>query len=193
LLCYEAAGLRPWQQRSIHLGDGRHREQAMVIALARLFRNRQWNRGFTLIELLIVILIVGILAAVATPLYLGYIKDAKTAEAKAVAGSLWTAVQSNAIASCGTAVTVANAYAKAGLTAGGTTTPARWSVTPGGDVTVACADGAISPNQTVFTVTGVAAASDVSYIQVQLNYNSGTNPPSRLKCSTDSGTKFIDC
>ena len=43
------------------------------------------------------ILIVGILAAVATPLYLGYIKDAKTAEAKAVAGSLWTAVQSNAI------------------------------------------------------------------------------------------------
>ena len=73
----------------------------MVMGLARLFGNRQWNRGFTLIELLIVILIVGILAAVATPLYLGYIKDAKTAEAKAVAGSLWTAVQSNAIGSCG--------------------------------------------------------------------------------------------
>ena len=87
----------------------------MVIALARLFRSRQWNRGFTLIELLIVILIVGILAAVATPLYLGYIKDAKTAEAKAVAGSLWTAIQSNAIGSCGTDVTIADAYPKAGL------------------------------------------------------------------------------
>jgi prepilin-type N-terminal cleavage/methylation domain-containing protein len=169
-------------------------ERAMVMGLARLFGNRQWNRGFTLIELLIVILIVGILAAVATPLYLGYIKDAKTAEAKAVAGSLWTAVQSNAIASCGTPVTVASAYQKAGLApVTGATNPPRWSVLAGGDVTVACADGAISPNQTVFTVQGVSAATDVSFIQVQLNYNSGTNPPSRLRCSTDSGATFVDC
>jgi type II secretory pathway pseudopilin PulG len=141
-----------------------------------------------------VILIVGILAAVATPLYLGYIKDAKTAEAKAVAGSLWTAVQSNAIGSCGTPVPVASAYPKAGLAAvSGATNPPRWSVVAGGDVTVACADGAISPNQTVFTVQGVSAASDVSFIRVQLNYDSATNPPSRLRCSTDSGATFVDC
>ena len=163
----------------------------MVIALARLFRSRQWNRGFTLIELLIVILIVGILAAVATPLYLGYIKDAKTAEAKAVAGSLWTAVQSNAIASCGTGVTVDNAYPKAGLTATGTTTPARWSVTPVTTVTVACADGAITAGPTVFTIAGTS--SDVSFIRVSLAYAAGSNPPSRLRCSTDTGTTFIDC
>src|SRR5262250_2872537 len=101
----------------------------MILRLARLCGNRQWNRGFTLIELLIVILIVGILAAVATPLYLGYIKDAKTAEAKAVAGSLWTAVQSNAIAKCDVATDVANAYGKAGLSSAGATTPQRWKVT----------------------------------------------------------------
>ena len=163
----------------------------MGTALARLFGNRQWNRGFTLIELLIVILIVGILAAVATPLYLGYIKDAKTAEAKAVAGSLWTALQSNAIATCGTAAAVADAYPKAGLTAAGTTTPARWSVTPATTVTVACADGAITAGPTVFTIAGTST--DVSFIRVNLAYAAGSNPPSRLRCSTDSGATFVDC
>lgn len=164
----------------------------MVIALARLFRSRQWNRGFTLIELLIVILIVGILAAVATPLYLGYIKDAKTAEAKAVAGSLWTAVQSNAIGRCGNAVPITEAYPKAGLSSpGGATNPARWTATGAGTVTVDCATGMMTAGPTVFTVTGGPA--DVSFIRVQLNYVSSNNPPSRLRCSTDSGTTFVDC
>ena len=53
---------------------------------------RGGEAGFTLVELLIVILIVGILSAVALPLYLGYTRDARLAEAKALAGSALTAL-----------------------------------------------------------------------------------------------------
>src|SRR5437773_10309242 len=95
----------------------------MFRGLTKLFGKGQ-DRGFTLIELLIVILIVGILAAVATPLYLGYVKDAKTAEAKAVAGSLWSSVQANAIGTCGVTSAVSAGYPKAGLTSEGTRTRA---------------------------------------------------------------------
>jgi type IV pilus assembly protein PilA len=147
--------------------------------------------GFTLIELLIVALIVGILAAVATPLYLGYVKDAKTAEAKAVAGSLWTAAQSNAIASCDVPTDVAKAYPKAGFKSDGTTTPTRWKVTQAAqDLKVACSDGVITAGTgDIFTIAG--DATDVSFIKVKLVYSATGTPPSKLQC--DTGTGFVDC
>ncbi len=49
------------------------------------------QRGFTLIELMVVMIIVAILAAVAIPLYIGYIHKAKAEEAKACIGALVTA------------------------------------------------------------------------------------------------------
>ena len=165
----------------------------MVTQLRALFSKGR-ERGFTLIELLIVILIVGILAAVATPLYLGYIKDAKTAEAKTVVGSLWTAVQSNAIGTCGTASAVSNGYPKAGLSSTGVTTPDRWSISAGGanTLTVACATGAYTASAAnLFTVSGDTA--DISFVQVRLNYTAAGTPPSKLQCSTDSGATFANC
>lgn len=47
--------------------------------------------GFTLIEMMIVIIIVGILAAAAVPMYTSYIRRAYTAEAKATLGAIRSA------------------------------------------------------------------------------------------------------
>ena len=44
---------------------------------------RQNNKGFTLVEIMIVVAILGVLGAIAIPLYQGYVRDARLSEAKA--------------------------------------------------------------------------------------------------------------
>jgi prepilin-type N-terminal cleavage/methylation domain-containing protein len=54
------------------------------------------RKGFTLIELMVVVLIVGILAAVAIPILRGRIDAAKWSEGKAMMGSIATAIRAYA-------------------------------------------------------------------------------------------------
>jgi len=56
-------------------------------------KNKKERKGFTLVELMVVILIVGILAAVAVPILRGKIDQAKWSEAAATAGAIRTALR----------------------------------------------------------------------------------------------------
>jgi type IV pilus assembly protein PilA len=54
------------------------------------------RKGFTLVELMVVVLIVGILAAVAIPLMSGRVNSAKWSEANAAVGTIGTAIRAYA-------------------------------------------------------------------------------------------------
>jgi len=59
-------------------------------------RKKRGDAGFTMVELMIVVLVVGVLAAIAVPLYGKYIKNARITEATAKIGEILTACKSYA-------------------------------------------------------------------------------------------------
>jgi hypothetical protein len=116
----------------------------------------------------------------------------RTAEARAVAGSLWTAVTSQANDACGSAIPVATAFRRAGLDSTGSTTLPRWRIIDGANSTLTadCGTGAYAVAGDGFTVAGTAK--DVSAIRVKLS-DAAASPAPHLQCSTNAGRTWVNC
>src|SRR5438876_2672282 len=105
---------------------GREKEKEMLKLLGG---KKASEAGFTLMELLVVVLIVGILAAVGVPLYLGYVRDSRLAEAKALAGAALTAAQACAQNDpSGATCKLADLAQRIGVTAAGVSGDGRWTI-----------------------------------------------------------------
>ena len=120
--------------------------------------------GFTLIELVMVIVILGILAAVAIPKFVNLKGDAQTAATQGIAGSLASASAVNyaARSSGNTTDTVAvlNCSSVAGALQGGLPSPytvASAAVTAGSTVSCTLSNNATpTPTTATFTAIGIS-------------------------------------
>lgn len=139
----------------------------------RMFRRTRSKKGFTMIELMVVVVVVGVLAAIAVPIYGKYIKNARVSEATARIGEI---------------VTAAKAYAQEFQDASGNPT---WPPAAGGGIvdlsqsdqfTYAITAGAgRNANTTALTIRatgrGGRKMAGVTVTVTLPNINSNANPP----------------
>jgi len=139
------------------------------------FRKSRNQKGFTMIELMVVVVIVGVLAAIAVPIYGKYIKNARVSEATARLGEV---------------ITAAKAYAQEHPDANGVP---QWPAAAGGGVVGTLPDASLTDwtiaviggtpasdataNSITVSATGKAKMAGVSVSIVVPNINSSGNAP----------------
>jgi len=123
------------------------------------------RKGFTLIELMVVILIVGILAAVAIPMMRGRIDSAKWSEGKSIMGTIGTALRVH-VAEKGASFTPIPTLAQLGFSSSDLT----GTYFAGGESGVGHFAWLITVAEPIaFTVTGTAPAEITTPIQIVLS------------------------